>query len=108
MSVNPAVTCMTGPADVAQRDQERRLRLDGAKLPHRVGFVAGLRGCRHLRNQPREMAFWLTAKQTERPVRIGAHQVEKIKGRFRDAEQDGLDQRKCRDQCPHCAGPLRR
>ena len=44
------------PADVGERDQQRRLRLHAAKQPHRLGFVLGggdrLRG---LRQQRREM-----------------------------------------------------
>ena len=73
-------------ADVAQGDHQRRLALEPAQPVHRLVLVGG---AGHVGDRPddqrREMPVRIAAEQPHQAIRIGAHQVEQVRGRFRDA-----------------------
>ena len=78
------------PADVAQRDQQRGLRLHAAKQMHHVGLArGGEHVARGLLDQRREMPFRVACQQADQPRGIGADQVEQVWRELGDAEQDG-------------------
>ncbi len=77
-------------ADVAQRDQERRLRFHAAKQLHYVGF--GRRGrdvAAGVFDQPRQMRLRLAFEQPDRARGVGTQQIEQIGRGFGDTEKDG-------------------
>jgi len=79
-------------ADVAQRDQQRGLRLHPTKKPHRLLLRGGIgeRGG-GLRQEPREMLVGIGLQQSMEPLGVGAGELPEVWRAVREA----LDHRAC-------------
>ena len=83
------------PADIAQRDQQRRFRFHAAKQLHHVGF--GRRGrdvAAGVFDQPGQMRLRLAFEQPDRARGVGAQEIEQIGRGLGDAEKNRSGARK--------------
>ncbi len=86
-------------ADIGQCNEQRRFRPHPAQEPHRFGFVLG-GGDRLLgfRQQFGQMHIGIGIEQRQQPLGLGGREVPQVWRAIGEAEQQGLELRRGRDQ----------